>query len=71
MTKRVTLVYLTAEMGTGSQSEWEELDNLVRRMQTEVEGSAPITIDYAVVDTDDVLRYFGMDRGAMDRLFYT
>ena len=57
--KRVTLVFLTAEKGTGSQSEWEQLDSLMTRMRIEVEGSALITIDYSVVDTDSVARWTG------------
>jgi len=40
-------------MGTGSQSEWEQLDNLTRRIEQEA-GHVEYSLDSAVVDPLEV-----------------
>ena len=47
---KVKLVFCTAAMGTGSQSEWEQLENLTGRITQEV-GEVDFSMNHAVVDT--------------------
>ena len=66
---KVKLVFCTAAMGTGSQSEWEQLENLSERIAQEV-GEEDFSMDHAVVDPFEVMHAYGLDPGQLDAVYY-
>ena len=66
---KVKLVFCTAAMGTGSQSEWEQLQNLSDRIAQEV-GEVDFSMDHAVVDPFEVLQSYGLDAAQLDAVYY-
>ena len=66
---RIVLVYMSAEMGTGSQSEWQRCEILKQKILQEI-GINELLISHLVVDTDEVLSYFGFDRHRLQRLYH-
>jgi len=66
---RVKLVFCSAAMGTGSQSEWEHLQQLSGKIIQEIDG-ANFSMDHAVVDPLEVLHFYGLDAAHMDSIYY-
>ncbi|MCH1581929.1 MAG: histidine phosphatase family protein [Flavobacteriales bacterium] len=66
---KVWLVYCSAEMGTGSQTEWEELENLTRRITVEVDD-VDFSMDHAVVDPYEVMQHYDLDPDSLDAAYY-
>ena len=66
---RVKLVFCTAAMGTGSQSEWEQLDNLTAKIVQEV-GEVGFVLEHAVVDPFEVMRGYGLEAAQLDAEYY-
>ena len=68
----VKLVYLSAEMGTGSQSEWEKYAFLKQKILQEIGDPEEhsVKISAAVVSTEDVLSHYGFEGGALERAYY-
>ena len=66
---KVKLIFCTAAMGTGSQSEWEQLENLSDRIAQEV-GEVDFSMDHAVVDPFEVMQSYGLDAAQLDAVYY-
>ena len=64
----VRLVYLSNGPQSGSQTEWELRGKLQEKIATELgeEATAEVVLQVCVVDTEEVLRHYGLDRRILE-----
>ena len=66
---QVKVVYMAAAMGTGSQSEWERLEELQSKIHQET-PDIPFSLGHAVVDSIELVHSYGLNIAQLEREYY-